>query len=266
MISKEQMVENFGINMERERIALGYSQQEMAKKLDMSLSSYKRIVNGETNKIDLYTAYRLTELTGKLEEELCGILTPLQRARGAMGDLSETQLRFVASVIRFELQFAKDLRSNESVEDFVTLLIPVGNMQDGMLFDSCDMKKVNVAAYRKRYGDAIDCAIQITSNHLHPAYTLNDIILISRTPIRDGDTGIFINKENGLAYIRRFHQASPSVLQPVSSCGRTFTVNNEDKADMAKWIKFGRVITKMRTDPVIRSVREDDDSFSMALE
>lgn len=257
MISKEALVENLGISMEKERVALGYSQQQMAKALDMSLSSYKRILNGETNKIDLYTAYLLASLTGKQSEELCGLLSPLQRARSAMGDLSEPQLNFVSAIIHFELQFARDLREGESIDDYVTLLIPTGNMQDGMYLDSCSLKKVNVAQYRKRYGEAIDCAIQITSNHLHPAYVLNDILLVSRTPIRDGDTGIFINRTTGLAYIRKLHQTSPCLLEPVSSWGHTFTVDSTDRNDMAQWIKFGRVITKMRSNPIIRSVNEE---------
>lgn len=259
MINKELLAENFGISMEKERIALGYSQQQMAKALDMSLSSYKRILNGETNKIDLYTAYLLAALTGKQTDELCGLLSPLQRARSAMGDLSESQLNFVSGIIHFELQFAKNLRGGESVDDYVTLLIPTGNMQDGMYMDSFIMKKVNVAQYRKRYGDAIDCAIQITSSHLHPTYMPNDILLISRTPIRDGDTGVFINCDTGLAYFRKLHQTTPSLLEPVSSWGHSFTVDCNSKEDMSKWIKFGRVITKMRTDPIIRSVNEESD-------
>lgn len=257
MISKETLVENFGISMERERIALGYSQQQMAQALEMSLSSYKRILNGETNKIDLYTAYLLATLTGKQPEELCGLLSPLQRARSAMGDLSKSQLDFVSAIIRFELQFSKDLREGECIDDYVTLLIPTGNMQDGMYLDSCSLKKVDVSQYRKRYGEAIDCAIQITSNHLHPAYVLNDILLVSRTPIRDGDTGIFINRTTGLAYIRKLHQTSPCLLEPVSSWGHSFTVDSTDRDDMAQWIKFGRVITKMRSNPIIWSVNEE---------
>ena len=254
MISREKIVENIALSMERERIALGYSQQQMAKALDMSLSSYKRIINGETNKIDLYTAYLLAAITGKQPEELYGLLTPLQKARSALGDLSQSQLNFVSSVIRFELQFAKDLRDGESIDDYVTLLIPTGNMQDGMYLDTFSLKKVNVAPYRKRYGEALDCAIQITSNHLHPTYVQNDILLISRSPIRDGDTGIFINRDKGLAYIRKFHQTVPTLLEPVSSWGHSFTVDSNDPKDMDRWIKFGRVITKMRSDPIIRSV------------
>ncbi|MGN0415205.1 MAG: multiprotein-bridging factor 1 family protein [Agathobacter sp.] len=259
MISKEQLVENFGISMERERLALGYSQQQMAKALQMSLSSYKRILNGETNKIDLYTAFLLTSLTGKQSAELCGILDPLQRARSAMGNLSKSQLDFVSGVIRFELQFAKGLRGGEDIDDYVTLIVPTGNMQDGMYLDTCYIKKVNVAQYRKRYGDAIDCAILITSNHLHPTYVLNDILLISRTPVRDGDTGIFIHRPSGLAYIRKFHQTVPSILEPVSNLGRSFTVDSTSKEDLSQWIKFGRVITKMRSNPIIITVPEDED-------
>ena len=259
MMNKEVLAENFGISMEKERISLGYSQQQMAKALDMSLSSYKRILNGETNKIDLYTAYLLASLTGKQPDELCGLLSPLQKARSAMGDLSESQLNFVSGIIHFELQFAKNLRGGESVDDYVTLLIPTGNMQDGMYMDSCIVKKVNVAQYRKRYGDAIDCAIQITSNHLHPAYVLNDILLVSRTPIRDGDTGIFVNRATGLAYIRKLHQTVPCLLEPIGNMGHSFTVDSTKKEDMDKWIKFGRVITKMRSNPIIRSVNEETD-------
>lgn len=254
MIRRQQLADNFGINMERERLLLGYSQQQMADALEMSLSSYKRILNGETSKIDLYTLYLLSQLTGKQGEELCGIMTPLQKARSAMGDLSRQQLNFVSSVITFELQFAKKLRKNEMTDDFVTLMIPTGNMQDGMYFDSCILKKVNISQYRSRYGEAIDCAVMITSNHLHPTYIKDDILLISRTPIRDGDTGIFFNQSTGLAYIRIFHKSSVCLLEPIGSLGRVITIDPENKEDLNRWIKFGRVITKMRTDPDIRSI------------
>lgn len=261
MVGRQKLVENFALTLERERLALGYSQQQMAVALDMSLSSYKRIINNETNKIDLYTLYLLSQLTGKQGEELCGILTPLQRARSAMGDLSQPQLKFVSAVIQFELQFSKTLRSGEMTDDFVTLMIPTGNMQDGMQFDSCILKKVNVSTYRGRYGEAIDCAIQITSNHLHPTYVRNDVLLVSRTPIRDGDTGVFINTATGLAYIRIFHKSSICLLEPVSSSGHTFTIDPGNRADMDRWIKFGRVITKMRSDPDIRTVCDTYDEI-----
>ena len=37
MLTREQLSRNLGTNLERERFKLGYSQQDMAKALDMSL-------------------------------------------------------------------------------------------------------------------------------------------------------------------------------------------------------------------------------------
>ncbi len=81
---------------------------------------------------------------------------------------------------------------------------------------------------------------------MHPVYNLGDILLISKQAIRDGDTGVFVNRENGCAYIRKFHQASPCILAPVNEYGETFLVDSYNKEQMDKWIKFGTVITKMR--------------------
>lgn len=65
MLTREQLSRNLGTNLERERFKLGYSQQDMAKALDMSLSSYKRLANGDTGKVDVYTVYKLSQLTGR---------------------------------------------------------------------------------------------------------------------------------------------------------------------------------------------------------
>lgn len=253
-MTKEQLAEIFGSNLESERLALGYTQQEMAKALEMSLSSYKRLISGESSKIDLHTAYLAGKLTGKLCDELCNISSPIINACASMRQLSSSQLNFITEVIEFEAKFAKNLQSNNPArnpEDYIPLMIPSGNMQDGMIYDTCDFRKIYVAPYRKRYGDQFDCAILVTSNHMHPAYNMNDILLISRTPIRDGDTGIFLNTATGLAYIRKFFQTNPCRLEPISNYGRTFYIDSDNQAEMAYWIKLGRVVTKIRTEPEI---------------
>lgn len=80
MLTREQLSRNLGTNLERERFKLGYSQQDMAKALDMSLSSYKRLANGDTGKVDVYTVYKLSQLTGKMFYELC-VANPLIYSR-----------------------------------------------------------------------------------------------------------------------------------------------------------------------------------------
>lgn len=131
-------------------------------------------------------------------------------------------------------------------EDLISVLIPTGNMTDGMIFDSYNVEKLDVSNYRKAFGDALHIGIRITSNHLHPVYNKGDILLISRNPIRDGDTQIFINAQNKRAYIRKLHQKTPCELTPINNYGETFYVDSDNVDDMSKWIKFGHVLCKVR--------------------
>lgn len=122
------------------------------------------------------------------------------------------------------------------------MIIPSGNMQDGMIYDSFSIDKINIAPYRRRYDNQIDFAFKITSDHMQPVYHRNDILLIRRGPVRDGDTGIFVNKETGLAYIRKYVQSSPDRIEPITNYGQTFFIGKN-----SHWIKLGYVITKTRT-------------------
>ena len=99
---------------------------------------------------------------------------------------------------------------------------------------------------RKRFGDRIGCALLVTSEYLAPAYHLNDILLIARDPVSDGDTGVFINKVTGLVYVRRFRQATPLRLEPLTYYGQTIYIDNTSEQEMTHWILFGHVLSKIR--------------------
>ncbi len=245
-MTREQLIENFAENVERERVTLGYSQAQMAQALDMSLSTYKRIINGETNKLDFYTFYLLYQLTGKFAFELCHYEDVLSSTISSMRQLSRPQLQTIQTFVEFEEQFASALSPLSDIKDYVTLIIPSGCLQDGMIYDSCSLGKVNVSPYRKRFHDKIDFAILITTNHLNPTYNVNDVLLLDRSPIQDGDTGVFLHKESGLAYIRRFRRGHPCRLEPIGSYGRTLYVDGSNANETSKWIKFGRVLSKIR--------------------
>jgi transcriptional regulator with XRE-family HTH domain len=239
MNDRNELLEKLGITIERERILLNYSQVEMARALDISLSSYKRIINGERLKIEIYTVYRLQLLTGKFMEELCQLTSPIIECLPLLRRLSERQLRFIHSVLEFEISSVDSLADDSYSDDFVTMIVPTGNMHDGMIYDSCGLKKVNIAAYRPRFGKMIDCALMITSSHLQPAYQQDDILLICRGPIRDGDTGLFFDNETGRIYLRKYFQTEPDRIDPLTGYGQPIYLNN-------RWTKVGFVITKMR--------------------
>lgn len=222
---------------------MNLSQAQMAKKLDMSLAAYKRLITCSVERIDLYTAYRLYVLTGKLAYEFLDVQNSLLDVKSKITNLSPSQLSYIDGLIEFEKNFTA---THPDHEDYITVYIPTGNMEDGMIYDTSNVEKLNVASYKQKYGNLISCGLKITSNHLHPAYNKGDVLLISKNTIRDGDTGVFINKYTGCAYVRKFYQTSPCRLEPVSGYGETIYVDSNDVSDMNRWIKFGCVITKVR--------------------
>lgn len=244
-MTRSELNHEFVNNLERERNNLNFTQKQMASKLEMSLSAYKRLITLSTDRIDLYVIYRLYKLTGKLAYEFTSISDPNLELKKKISKLTSSQLTYIEELVDFEKAFSdKDLVP----DDYLTVYVPTGNMEDGMILDSANIEKVHLPNFRMRYGNQISCGIRITSNHLHPVYNKGDILLIAQKSIRDGDTGIFVNHENGRAYIRKFYQTSPCRLEPINSFGEVLLVDNSSREDMEKWIKFGRVIAKTRCD------------------
>ncbi|MCQ2521100.1 MAG: DNA-binding protein [Lachnospiraceae bacterium] len=243
-LSRQEVNRNLILSVERERVALGYTQAQMADALEMSLSGYKKLVGGETERIDIYVVYRLSELTGKFFYELAGRNLGNINYISCLRELSDSQNRFIGSIVDFERDFRE--KHPADYNDFLSVLVLTGDMKDGMIYDSCNVEKVPIGALRKKYGESLTCGIRVTSNHLHPVYHRDDILLVSKQPPRDGDIGIFISRESNRAYLRKFRQTNPCRLEPVNDYGETFLVNPEKEEDMNRWIKFGKVLAKTR--------------------
>ncbi len=241
-MTRQDIVSNFIDSLERERNIMKLTQAQMAEKLEMSVSGYKKLISGETAKIDLYTAYQMHQFTGKWTFELCGCVpSDLMQAASKLRSLTPSQLRFVSSVMDFELLIQNQIPPKPEY-DYVNLLTPTCALEDGMIWDSMNIEKINIASYRERFGSRLQCAMKITGNYLRPVYLAGDILLLSQTAPRDGEIGIFINKKEGRIYIRRFHQTNPYTLEPLNGYGLTFKVDIDD----SNWINFGHVLCKMR--------------------
>lgn len=245
-MNKEQFYDKLALNIERIRTEQGLSQSEMAQGLDLSLSAYKRLINRETSHFDLFTALKMYELTHAMpssyvpvdyEDRFLKIITKLEQ-------LTEQQLLYVNAVVEVETQFK--LENPNTVDDYMTVFIPTGDFEDGMIFDSANVRKIDISKYKNILIDKNYYGIQITSNHLHPVYNIGDILLIGKEPIRDGDTGVFLDKKTAKLYIRKYRQTAPCQLLPVNDYGVPITVDSYDLEDMNKWIKFGKVLTKIR--------------------
>ncbi|MCM1082886.1 MAG: DNA-binding protein [Clostridium sp.] len=247
-MTKRQIVDNFAANIEIERAKLGLTQLEMAQKLEMSLSSYKNMINGISANIPIYVALLVYMITGKQFFELCGYITPEIQLMIDFCKLPKYRQKAILSLVSLEAELSMEGRKmiSKSEESYIPLYTLTGNMTDGMIYDSTNIQPFNIGQYKKIYGDLIDCAIKITSNHLHPVYHSGEILLVHCASPRDGDTGIFIDRENGRVYIRKLRQTSPVQLIPVSDTGKIIYIDDQEPKEMKKWIKFGHVITKIR--------------------
>ncbi|MCM1287631.1 MAG: DNA-binding protein [Clostridium sp.] len=247
-MTKRQIVDNFAANIEIERAKLGLTQLEMAQKLEMSLSSYKNMINGISANIPIYVALLVYMITGKQFFELCGYITPEIQLMIDFCKLPKYRQKAIMSLVSLEAELSMDgcKLTSKSEKNLIPLYTFTGNMTDGMIYDSTNIQPFNIGEYKQIYGDLIDCAIKITSNHLHPVYHSGDILLVHCVSPRDGDTGIFINREDGRVYIRKLRQTSPVQLIPINGNGKIIYVDDQEPKEMKKWIKFGHVITKIR--------------------
>lgn len=192
-MTQQKILLNFIDNIEKERVRLNLTQAQMAQKLDMSVSNYKKLIAAQYRLSEPFSGSAPVELTGKLLFEFFDFDSPKLNAISKFMKLSDTQCSFIEGIIDFELAFSAS--KEENTDDYLTVLIPTGNCEDGMIWDSANVRKVNIAPYRKRYGSQINAGVEVTSNHLTPVYHMGDILLISRRPPRDGDTTIFLNTE-----------------------------------------------------------------------
>lgn len=232
-------LDNFRQNLEKQRTVMGIPQDKWADKLGLSLSAYKRFITGITEKIKFSMLPNLYYLTHKLLFEFCDISSkPLQLVQKLM-QLSDQQLKFISDIVDFELKY-----KNSSL---CSVIIPSGNMCDAMIYDSCNICKIDLPnEIKRRYSARIDFGIRVTSNHLHPVYHQGDILLIaSRFPF-NGENTIFINNKQHRAYLRKYVQGNPCRLVPITEFGEEITINPFDADDMLQWITLGTVITKLR--------------------
>lgn len=227
----------------QEQFDRGMSDRDFAHAIGMSEANYRKMIRGHMAHIDFYIVARVCMFTGRFFGEfLQEVNTDVVESARIMQKLPPSSQRAVAAIIRVEQAIYDHL---EDKDDYVTELVMTGCMQDGMILDSSSCRPYNIKNYMRKYPN-IDRSIYITSNHLHPVYIKGDHLLISCSSPRDGDTGIFVDTQQGRCYVRKLKQGSPCILEPVTPYGCEITVDPDDPQDMSRWVKFGVVLAKVR--------------------
>lgn len=101
-----EITQNFIENLEKAREELGWTQAQMAEKLQMSLSSYKYMISGKSAKIPIYVAYLVYQTTGKFFFELCGDIVPEMSLLMDYRQLSKERQQAIRTSIAMERAIA----------------------------------------------------------------------------------------------------------------------------------------------------------------
>ena len=109
-MTQQKILLNFIDNIEKERVRLNLTQAQMAQKLDMSVSNYKKLIAGQYRRPNLFLAQRLYELTGKLLFEFFDLDSPKLNAISKFMKLSDNQCSFIEGIMDFELSFSTPVK------------------------------------------------------------------------------------------------------------------------------------------------------------
>lgn len=99
-MTKTEFYNTFSNHLEQERKNLNLSQSDMAAALDISLSTYKRIINGECKHIDLYLSMKLYEVTQKITFEMVEYNDQLVDAMCEIKTLNPDQLQEIMNLVK----------------------------------------------------------------------------------------------------------------------------------------------------------------------
>ena len=160
-----EMMDNFAVNVEQERIRIGYTQTDFARKLGISLSTYKNIISHRVSNINVEIIPKLYEITGMFVSEFFGCQNRELELLRSYRQLSERQKAYIDALIEYEIALKVSV---DETDDYLEVIVPTGNMEDGMILDSAYTERVACPKFMAKYGTEVRCGIRITSNHLHP--------------------------------------------------------------------------------------------------
>ncbi len=241
VMQRQELKNSFINTLEKERTIRGWTQWEMAEKLEMSVPGYRKMVSGMTDSIALYTAYRASIVLNIPIPILYGsteyrdqVLNKIYNAPAATCNRIEYYLDFDA-----EFRHAQGKAADSGV--WIDVITLSGYMEDGMCFDSANVEKVEIP---DRYEGRVTKGIRVTENSLLPVYAKGDIILLEERMPRIGDITVSINMKTKIVYIRKvlMHEGRYE-LYPIHGRGKSIYIEKKDRSD---WHELGRVISSIQ--------------------
>ena len=221
--------------LEKERVLRGWSQQEMAAKLEMSVPGYRKMVAGMTETISLYTALRASDVFDIPIRCLCGMERVEDRIQKKLMRSPESVKTKVEYLLNYEEKY-REFQNKHKEEHIINLYELTGYMEDGMYLDSANVRKIKIS---DDYGGRVTKGLLVTENSFMPVYAKDEIILIEEKVGRNGDTVVIKNLKTRKIYIRKVIVNNGFELHPIHGRGEVIRLGQEQRSE---WFDYGRVV------------------------
>lgn len=212
-----------------------WSLKNLSEYSNIPYESIKKLVNG---KITNPSIYSINEIANAFNCSLDYLLGNENISSLPLNDLPLRAFTLLEEIAKLEIYLCKINKSNNCQS--IPLLIPIGNMKNGFVFNTNAYDMVDVSKIYLEDLNAIICGLKITSSFLSPVYFAEDILLVAkdRYPYAN-EAGVFLYK--GRFFIKQYN--TTGVHRLTSICG------NEDDLiidDISNLHFFGRIVTVIR--------------------
>ncbi len=212
-----------------------WSIRQLSDAADIPYESVKKLVGGKISNPSAYTLVKICDALTCSIDYLLG--------RSAINPVYDKSLpprvfNLLTEIAYFESYLSDYNKANNS--ERISVLVPTGKVEDGMIFDSIYTDSVDVGRYKRDFGDIILCGYKIIGNNLMPTYYDGDILLVGKDRFpAPSETGIFLigNK----IYIRQYLPGTQLELASVNNKSKSLFIKNIDDVHYV-----GRVLTVIR--------------------
>lgn len=242
-MDKTEIKKAFIENIERERVKRGWTQQEMAEKIDMSAPGYRKMVSGNTDSISLTTAYNCSKVLNVTIPILCGSKELRDKVANDLHHTSESICRRTEYYISYSNKVNEARANYYSGKRIIDVFTMQGYLTDGMYLNSRTVEKKLIP---NKYGDRVIKGFRINENSFLPAYAKGDVLIVEETTSRDGDITLVLHLPTNRVYLRKIVFAEQYELHPINNRGAVIYIPREERY---QWFDYG---------PVIGYLREED--------
>ncbi len=228
--------------LERERTIRGWTQWEMADKLEMSVPGYRKMVSGLTDSISLYTAYRASVILNIPIPVLLGSQDFKDQLYDKLYHMPISTCKRVDYYLEHEEKLCLYQGTEDGTGRMIDVLNLVGYMQDGMDFASGYIDQICIPEH---FSSKIARGFRVTENSLLPVYAKGDILLLDNEMPRSGDITVVMHMATRKLYVRKIVVKDENCyeLRPIHERGNTIIIKQSERTE---WFDYGRIITVLK--------------------